>query len=306
MMVTGWMKWGGMAALAALGWIASGLGTEHSLGAGQTAAVTTQEAQQVRPPRIQPGLDFAGTALPMERVGVRERMERELLIGTFRHSSTLLTLKRSGRWFPIIEPILVDSGIPLDFKYLSVIESGLANAVSPSDARGFWQFMAPAAEEFGLRVDRDVDERYDVEKATRAACAYLNEAHDRYGDWILAAASYNMGMAGLSRRMEQQGGAAYWDLHLNEETARYVYRLFATKQVMEQPELHGFRLEAEDWWSPLQTRDTVVVDAIDDLAALATSKGVSYNALKTLNPWLRSDRLTVGDDQYYVLKFPLR
>lgn len=161
-------------------------------------------AQTVRPPRIREGLTFAGNPLPLERVGVRERMERELLIGTFRHSSSLLTLKLSGRWFPVIEPILVDSGIPLDFKYLSVIESGLTNAVSPSDARGFWQFMEPASKEFGLRVDRDVDERYDVVKATRAACAYLNEAYGRYGDWLLAAASYNMGMAGLSRRLEEQ------------------------------------------------------------------------------------------------------
>ena len=282
-----------------------------SSGAGDNRLPTSapQEArslQQVHPPRIAPGISFAGNPLPLERIGVRERMERELLIGTFRHSSSLLTLKRSGRWFPIIEPILVDSGIPADFKYLSVIESGLANAVSPSDARGFWQFMEPAAEEFGLRVDREVDERYDVEKATRAACAYLNEAYDRYGDWLLAAASYNMGMSGLSRRMEEQGGTHYWDLMLNDETARYVYRLYATKQVMEHPEAHGFIMEAEDWYAPLVTRDTIVVDTIDDLPAFAARQGVSFNALKTLNPWLRSDRLSIGDDQYYVLKLPLR
>ena len=262
--------------------------------------------QTVSPPRIEAGLDFADTPLPIARVGVRERMERELLVGTFRHSSTLLTLKRSGRWFPIIEPILVDSGVPVDFKYLSVIESGLANAVSPSDARGFWQFMEPAAEEFGLRVDKDVDERYHVEKATRAACAYLKEAYARYGDWILAAASYNMGMSGLSRRLEEQSGEQYWDLVLNDETARYVYRLYATKQVMKTPEAHGFQLEAEDWYSPLQTRDTVVVDAIDDLVSFAKQQGVSYNALKTLNPWLRSTRLPIASDQYYVIKLPLR
>lgn len=262
--------------------------------------------QHVSPPRIRPRLDFAGVSLPLERIGVRERMEKELLIGTFRHSSSLLTLKRSGRWFPLIEPILVDSGIPTDFKYLSVIESGLANAVSPSDARGFWQFMKPAAQEFGLRVDKDVDERYHVEKATRAACAYLNEAYRRYGDWLLAAASYNMGMSGLSRRMEEQQGSRYWDLMLNDETARYVYRLYATKQVMMAPEAHGFHLEAEDWYAPIPGRDTVLVDSVEDLAAFAVGAGVSYNALKTLNPWLRSDRLPVGTDQYYVLRLPAR
>ena len=265
-----------------------------------------RQPQQVSPPSIEEGLSFAEVVLPLERVGVRERMEKELLIGTFRHSSSLLTLKRSGRWFPVIEPILVDSGIPADFKYLSVIESGLANAVSPSDARGFWQFMKPAAQEFGLRVDRDVDERYHVLKATRAACAYLNKAYRRYGDWILAGASYNMGMSGLSRRMEEQGGDVYWDLMLNDETARYVYRLYATKQVMENPEAHGFVLQAEDWYAPLETRDTVLVDGVDDLSRLSQRMGVSYNALKTLNPWLRSGKLPIADDQYYVLRLPLR
>ena len=300
------IKWWGAGTLGVLALLAFGLDGEPTPSSPSVMRTDLGPLQQVRPPAIIEGVDFSGTPLPLERVGVRERMERELLIGTFRHSSTLLTLKRSGRWFPIMEPILVDSGIPVDFKYLSVIESGLANAVSPSDARGFWQFMEPAAEEFGLRVDRDVDERYHVEKATRSACAYLNAAYDRYGDWILAAASYNMGMSGLSRRMEEQAGNTYWDLNLNEETARYVYRLYATKQVMEHPEAHGFLMEAEDWWSPLQTRDTVVVDTIDDLAEFASERGVSYNALKTLNPWLRSGRLPIGDDQYYVIRLPLR
>ena len=298
----------GLAALVLVAWAfafsmdsaPAALGANASLGAVDTLP------QQVSPPRIQAGLDFAGTPLPLERIGVRERMEKELLIGTFRHSSSLLTLKRSGRWFPMIEPILVDSGIPIDFKYLSVIESGLANAVSPSDARGFWQFMEPAAEEFGLRVDRDVDERYHVEKATRAACAYLNEAYRRYGDWLLAAASYNMGMSWVSRRLEEQQGTAYWDLMLNDETARYVYRLYATKQVMESPEQHGFRLAAEDWYAPIPTRDTILVDSVEDLAAFAMEAGVSYNALKTLNPWLRTDRLPIREDQYYVVRLPLR
>ncbi|MBL6645234.1 MAG: lytic transglycosylase domain-containing protein [Flavobacteriales bacterium] len=296
--------WGALLLVCAAALVSSTAATDQTVGSlGQE---TESVLQRVSPPRIESGISFAGEALPLERVGVRERMERELLIGTFRHSSSLLTLKRSGRWFPIIEPILVDSGIPTDFKYLSVIESGLANAVSPSDARGFWQFMKPAAEEFGLRVDKDVDERYHVEKATRAACAYLNKAYDRYGDWVLAAASYNMGMSGLSRRMDEQSGSTYWDLLLNDETARYVYRLFATKQVMESPEAHGFVLRAEDWYAPLETRDTVLVDSVDDLAAFAQKLGVSYNALKTLNPWLRSGRLPIADDQYYVLCLPLR
>ena len=299
-----WLISMGAGSLVLLAFVFSGAGEQTRIESRRNQADSLP--QWVTPPRIAEGLDFAGTRLPMERVGVQERMEKELLIGTFRHSSSLLTLKRSGRWFPMIEPILVDSGVPVDFKYLSVIESGLANAVSPSDARGFWQFMEPAAKEFGLRVDRDVDERYHVEKATRAACAYLNAAHRRYGDWILAAASYNMGMSGLSRRLEKQRGDAYWDLMLNAETARYIYRLYATKQVMEAPESHGFMLAAEDWYSPIPGRDTVLVDTVDDLAEFAVHAGVSYNALKTLNPWLRTDRLPIPDNQYYVVRLPLR
>lgn len=307
MMESGWIRKAAllllMGTVVALVWKVSAASEKEEV---QAVQEETRSVQSVSPPRIRPGLTFAGTALPLERVGVKERMERELLIGTFRHSSTLLTLKRSGRWFPLIEPILVDSGVPADFKYLSVIESGLANAVSPSNARGFWQFMKPAAEQFGLRVDRDVDERYHVEKATRAACAYLKEAHRRYGDWILAAASYNMGMAGLSNRLNGQEGDDYWDLVLNDETARYVYRLFATKQVMQYPEQHGFNMEAQDWYAPYPSRDTIVVDPIPDLVAFASNQGVSYNALKTLNPWLRSNRLPIAEDEYYVLKLPLR
>lgn len=294
------------AALALLAWAWAFQAASESEPLRTPSHAVQHQTQQVRPPRIDEDLAFAGVPLPLERVGVRERMERELLIGTFRHSSTFLTLKLSGRWFPVIEPILVDSGIPVDFKYLSVIESGLTNAVSPSDARGFWQFMEPAAKEFGLRVDRDVDERYHVEKATRAACAYLNEAHGRYGDWLLAAASYNMGMSGVSNRLEEQRGEAYWDLLLNEETARYVYRLYATKQVMESPERHGFLMEAEDWYAPIRSRDTILVDGVEDLVQWSVQQGVSYNALKTLNPWLRSDRLPIADDQYYVVRLPLR
>lgn len=299
------LKWAGAVALAMviMAWAS---GASNAPSNERQPSVQDSIPQQVSPPRIASECSFAGVDLPLDRVGVRERMEKELLIGTFRHSSSLLTLKRSGRWFPLIEPILVDSGIPLDFKYLSVIESGLANAVSPSDARGFWQFMKPAAQEFGLRVDKDVDERYHVEKATRAACAYLNAAHRKYGDWILAAASYNMGMSGLSRRLSQQKGKAYWDLMLNDETARYVYRLYATKQVMEDPESHGFRLMADDWYAPIASRDTILLDSVDDLAAFAVSAGVSYNALKTLNPWLRTGRLPIESDQYYVVRLPVR
>lgn len=257
-------------------------------------------------PQLPKEEDLAGEVVPLDAFGVREQLDRELIVNTYHHSSTMLYFKRAARWFPVIEPILRENGLPEDLKYLAIIESGLAQVVSPAGAAGFWQFMKGTAPQYGLKVTRDVDERYHVEKATRAACAYLNKAYNRYGDWVLAAASYNMGMSGLSRRMDEQSGSTYWDLLLNDETARYVYRLFATKQVMESPEAHGFVLRAEDWYAPLETRDTVLVDSVDDLAAFAQKLGVSYNALKTLNPWLRSGRLPIADDQYYVLRLPLR
>jgi membrane-bound lytic murein transglycosylase D len=264
-----------------------------------------QAVQHVSAPRIDAGLDFAGTILPLERIGVRERMDRELLAGCFRHSTTILTLKRASRWFPLIEPILVDSGIPADFKYLAVIESGLSQAISPAGAKGFWQFMPDAAHEFGLEVNADVDERYHVEKATRAACAYLNEAHRRFGDWLMAAASYNMGMKGVESALEEQRGSSYWDLHLNRETARYVYRLFATKQIMADPEAHGFFLARYDLWGGRSSRDTLIDASISSLADFAAAADLSYNELKSLNPWLIADHLNVTEGRSYVLDLPL-
>ena len=226
------------------------------------------------------------------------------MVNTYRHSSTILYLKRAARWFPIIEPILEEEGVPADFKYLAVIESGLSQVVSPAGASGFWQFMKRTAPEYGLEVSATVDERYHVEKATRAACAYLTEAHERFGSWVLAAASYNMGRTGVAKALESQHVSTYWDLHLNSETARYVYRMLALREVMESPELYGFHLGRQDVYAPLDCRRVNVSSDIDNLAEFALSQGTTLRELKAMNPWLRDTRLDVPEGTSYAVSVP--
>ncbi|MCO4791240.1 MAG: lytic transglycosylase domain-containing protein, partial [Flavobacteriales bacterium] len=181
---------------------------------------------EVRPSTVKPfpipeNLDFAGEALPLAEADVKEKLDREMLVNSYWQSNNLLMLKRSAKFFPIIEPILAKNGIPEDFKYLSLIESGLQNVVSPAGASGYWQIMKSTGLENGLEINKEVDERYHIEKSTQVACTYLNEAYERFGNWTLAAASYNMGMAGTARRLNEQGVDSYYDLLLNTETARY-------------------------------------------------------------------------------------
>jgi hypothetical protein len=249
--------------------------------------------------------DLAGEVVPMEAFGVRDQFDRELIVNTYRHSSTLLYFKRAARWFPVIEPILAESGLPDDFKYLAIIESGLSQVVSPAGAAGFWQFMKSTAPAYGLTVNNQMDERYHVEKSTRAACQYLLESKEEFGSWALAAASYNMGRAGVQRALQTQGVESYWDLHLNDETARYVFRMLAIKTIFENPEAFGFYIQPEALYSEYASR-TIWRDAtISDLSAFALKEGTNLKALKTLNPWLRSSRLNVNVGDSVALKLPL-
>ncbi|MFM7725272.1 MAG: lytic transglycosylase domain-containing protein, partial [Flavobacteriales bacterium] len=236
-------------------------------------------------------MDFAGEQVPLDRPDVRESLDRELLVNTYWHSNTLLTIKRAYRWFPVIEPILKSNGIPDDFKYLAVIESSLSNATSPAGAKGFWQFLDETGRSYGLEVSAQVDERYDVEKSTYAACHFLKDAFDRYGSWSMAAASYNMGMAGLQRATNQQYESTYWDLLLNEETARYVYRILAMKEIFTHADQYGFVLRPAELYEPLRVNSVRVENTIPDLAAFAKEKGLTYKLLKWYNPWLRENSL---------------
>lgn len=249
--------------------------------------------------------DLAGEHVPLGTFGVRERLDREMVVNAYHHSSTMLYFKRAARWFPVMEPILKEKGLPDDLKYLAIIESGLDQVVSPAGAAGFWQFMKGTAPQYGLQVTSEIDERFHVEKATRAACDYLLEAKAEFGSWALAAASYNMGKAGVRRELKQQGVSEYWDLHLNSETARYVYRLLAIKAIFESPEEFGFAIEEEALYAPYATRTAWVSETVPNLAEFALDSGINLKVLKTLNPWLRSDQLTVAPGDSIAISLPV-
>jgi membrane-bound lytic murein transglycosylase D len=261
--------------------------------------------QHVAAPKIPIKVSFAKEPVPLDNFDVRERLDRELISNCFRHSATFLYIKRANRFFPIIEPILKKYGIPDDFKYLAVAESGLSNAVSPAGARGLWQFMPASGKEYGLIINSDVDERYHLEKATVAACKYLKTAYKRYNNWTLASASYNMGKAGLSKRLRLQSEQSYYDLNLNSETSRYVFRIIALKLILQNPKDYGFFLVSEDLYPEFpNTKDYEVKTSISSLATFADKQSVSYRMLKVLNPWLRTAQLSVLKGQNFKIKLP--
>lgn len=249
-------------------------------------------------------LEFAGETVPIATPDAKERFDRELLVNVYWHSNTLLSIKRAYRWFPIIEPILKANEIPDDFKYLAVIESALTNAVSPAGARGFWQFLEGTATEYGLEVNEQVDERYHVEKSTYAACHFLKDAYDRHGSWAMAAASYNMGAGGLQRQVERQGQSLYWDLLLNEETSRYVYRILALKEIFNHADQYGFVIRPVDLYEPYRYTTVTVDSTISNLADYAIQLGTNYKNLKLLNPWLRENYLRNKERKVYEIKIP--
>jgi len=249
---------------------------------------------------------FGGVEVPLDKFGVKEKLDRELLVNTYWHSNSFLVFKRANRWFPIIEPILAKNNIPDDFKYLAVIESGLTNAVSPAGARGFWQFMDATGKSYGLEISNEVDERYDVLKATQAACEYLQNSYDKYGDWALVAASYNMGMGGVNAQLNKQQVESYWDLMLNSETGRYVYRILAVKEILNNGSNYGFVVRPKDLYQPYKTRTVTVDSTIDNLADFALEHDANYNILKTLNPWLTSNSLRNKSRKEYQVLFPAK
>lgn len=249
-------------------------------------------------------INFAGEKAPLNIVDVKERLDREMIVNINLHSSTTLAIKRAKRYFPIIEPILKKNGIPEDFKYLAVIESGLANVVSSAGARGFWQFMPATAKEFNMEVTDYVDERYDVAKATEAACEYFKRAKNRFGTWTLAAASYNRGMAGVSNQLTAQQVSDYYDLLLTEETSRYVFRILALKEIMQNAEKYGYALPESTLYQPIKTRNITVNTDILDLAAFAKEQGINYKILKLHNPWMRDTKLIVTPQKDYIVAIP--
>ncbi|NQX90937.1 MAG: lytic transglycosylase domain-containing protein [Flavobacteriales bacterium] len=249
-------------------------------------------------------LTFCGETVPMEKFGVREKLDRELLVNTYWHSNTFLSFKRANRYFPKIEAILAEEGVPEDFKYLAMVESGLTNAVSPAGARGFWQFMKTTGRNYGLEINDQVDERYHLEKATRAACQYLKDSYEVYGDWALVAASYNMGVGGVNKQLKKQKVDSYWDLLLNEETGRYVYRILAVKEILNNSSDYGFVIRPKDLYEPYQVQTVAVDSAVTSWVDFAIQQGTTYNALKTLNPWIRNGSLSNKSQKTYEIQLP--
>lgn len=249
-------------------------------------------------------LNFAGEAVPVENPDIYERMDRELLVNTYWQSNGLLMFKRAQKYFPIIEPILEKNGVPNDFKYLAVIESGLTNAVSPAGARGFWQIMKTTGRENGLEVNSNVDERYNLELATEVACNYLKKAKEKLGSWTLAAAAYNAGNAGISKRLNEQHVDNYYDLLLGEETGRYMFRIVALKEILNNPTKYGFNFNKDHLYKPIPTYKIEVDTAVTDFTQFAERFGINYKVLKLHNPWLREKHLNNKSRKMYQIEIP--
>ncbi|WP_394357288.1 lytic transglycosylase domain-containing protein [Dokdonia donghaensis] len=250
------------------------------------------------------GLNFAGEEVPVQNPDIKERMDRELLVNTYWQSNALLLFKRAHKYFPIIEPILAEEGVPDDLKYLAVIESGLTQAVSPARATGFWQIMKETGKEYGLEVNSNVDERYHIEKSTRAACQYLKKSKERFGNWTAAAAAYNAGNYGVSRRFEEQNVDDYYDLLLGEETGRYVFRIIALKEILNNPKKYGFNYRTEDLYTAVPTYKVEVDTAVTDFVKFAERFGINYKILKIHNPWLREPKLNNSSRKKYYIDIP--
>lgn len=263
-----------------------------------------QEIQRIVSFEAPDSLTFAGEKVPLENFDTRESLDRELNTNAYRHSSTLLLIKRSHRFFPVIEPILKEHGIPDDFKYLAVAESDLSNAVSPVRATGFWQFMNSTGKEYGLEINREVDERYHLELSTSAACKYFLKAFKKFGNWTMVAASYNRGQNGVGQQISIQEQNNYYNLLLTEETSRYLFRILAFKSIFTQPERYGFNIPDDHLYPEIEYEVVKIDSAITNFADFAAGFDTNYKILKSLNPWLRKPYLTNKNGKSYEIKIP--
>lgn len=293
---------GGILFFAIAGVLVFSLGFRH-IGKDEDKEVEPRKKELLKPFPIPETIFFAGEEMPLWNYDVRERFDRELMVNSFFHSQTLKYLKKSKRYFEIIDPILKADTIPLDFKYLALAESGLdERAVSDAGAVGLWQFLAGTAREYGLEVNKEVDERYHIEKATKAACRYLKDSYEIYGNWTMVAASYNAGRRGVDQQIERQKEHNYYDLLLNDETARYVYRITSLKTIMENPEQYGLHVNDDDYYPTINYRKIEINSGVEDFADFAKNQGINYKILKDFNPWLRQAYLTNKSGKKYTLK----
>ena len=254
--------------------------------------------------KLPDSVDFCGEKAPLESPDIKERLDKELLVNTYWQSNMMLLLKKANKWFPKLELILKEEGVPDDFKYLAVIESGLENVRSPRGAKGFWQLMPATAREYGLEVNKNVDERYHIEKSTRVACKYILKAKERFGSWTLAAASYNLGMYGTDRSLNNQLVNGYYDLLLNNETSRYLFRILAVKEIMSHPKRYGFIFEQSDLYQPIPVKIIGLNTPIENIAVFAKEQDINYKLLKIHNPWLIQNHLNNKSRKYYEIMIP--
>lgn len=281
----------------------------HSCVTAQELEVKNSDGRRIQvevvSPKLPEEVTFAGQTISFDRADMYERLDRELTAMTYTHGTTLLMIKRANKLFPILEPILRKNGVPTDLLYLACVESTLDPlAYSPAKAAGIWQFIPSTAKEYGLEVNSDIDERYNIEKATEAACKYLKKAYRKYGNWESVASSYNAGLTRIDTELSAQGQSSSFDLYLNRETSRYMFRILATKIIMEDPADFGFVLNSSQLYFPIETTTVEVTETIEDLPAWAEKHSTSYQWLKELNPWIRSKNLPDKSGKKYIIKLP--
>jgi len=258
----------------------------------------------VYPVKLPAALDFAGEKVPLQNFDIKESLDREMIVNVYYQSQTLLSIKRANRYFPVIEPILKANGIPDDFKYLAVIESALTHPTSPAGAKGIWQFIEGTAKEYKLEVNKEVDERYNVERSTRAACDFLKESYEIYHNWTLAAASFNIGRKRLSQELDRQKVNSYYDLTLNEETGRYLFRVLSIKSIMQNPTQYGYHISKDDLYPSVSFTEVIVDTPVTHFADFARKFSINYKVLKLFNPWLRENYLSNKEKKSYIILIP--
>ena len=279
--------------------------------ASQTTETATKVEQQssqilrVEALDIPNVMTFAGERVPLQDTDVRERLDREIHVNSYWHSNMLLMIKKANRFFSEIEPLLKKYNLPDDFKYLAVAESGLDNVTSHAGASGFWQFMKATGKEYGLEINNYVDERYNLELATKVAAQYLINSKELFGSWTNAAAAYNAGNAGITKQMKRQDATDYYSLLLNSETGRYVFRILAFKEILSNPEKYGFYVDQQDLYQAIPTKTIIIDTPVTDFAKFAKQQGINYKILKIHNPWLRDTYLKNASGKAYSIKIPI-
>jgi len=281
-----------------------------SINAINTSEIQTvknvDENYKIKALKLPANLNLAGERVPIEIPDIRERMDRELLVNTYWQSNGLLLIKRANKYFPVLEPMLKKYGLPDDFKYLAVAESALIDETSSAGAAGYWHFMQATGREYGLEINDNVDERYDIEKSTKVAAEYLIKSKERFGSWTLAAAAYNAGNYRVSSSLETQQVTSYYDVLLPNETERYVFRILALKEVMTNPKKYGFIYDETDLYTRTKFKTVKVDTVITNIASFAKGFGVNYKELKILNPWLRENKLNNSSRKMYEIKIPIK